>query len=157
MGSNFFNFITMENIIMRGGKLFLQTEIKVNCEKPDVAILAVDVDDLIKAVEQRIKACNDALLEAYKKERVYEITHVSVLYLGGQYNKPSIDAMESALKILRNMRDQGIEMISSKDFKSFDIQQLNQMKKAVVNFYNGWNDVASLIEYHELMKLSSRQ
>ena len=142
---------------MRGGKLFLQTEIKVNCEKPDVAILAVDVDDLIKAVEQRIKACNDALLEAYKEERVYEITHVSVLYLGGQYNKPSMDAMGSALKILRNMRDQGIEMISSKDLKFFDIQQLNQMKKAVVNFYNGWNDVASLIEYHELMKLSSRQ
>lgn len=157
MGSNFFNFITMENIIMRGGKLFLQTEIKVNCEKPDVAILAVDVDDLIKAVEQRIKACNDALLEAYKEERVYEITHVSVLYLGGQYNKPSIDAMESALKILRNMRDQGIEMISSKDLKFFDVQQLNQIKKAVVNFYSGWNDVASLIEYHELMKLSSRQ
>lgn len=142
---------------MRGGKLFLQTEIKVNCEKPDVAILAVDVDDLINAVEQRIKACNDALLEAYKEERVYEITLVSVLYLGGQYNKPSIYAMESALKILHNMRDQGIEMISSKDFKSFDVQQLNQMKKAVVNFYSGWNDVASLIEYHELMELSSRQ
>lgn len=141
---------------MRGGKLYLQTEIKVNCEKP-VAILAVDVDDLIKAVEQRIKACNEALLEACKEERVYEITPASVFYLGGQYNKPSIYAMESALKSLRNMRDQGIEMISSKDFKSFDIQQLNQMKKAVVNFYSGWNDVASLIEYHELMKLSSRQ
>ena len=142
---------------MRGGKLFLQTEIKVNCEKPDVAILAVDVDDLIKAVEQRIKACNDALLEAYKEERVYEITHVSVLYLGGQYNKPSMDAMENALRILRNMRDQGIEMITGKDFKFFDVQQLNQIKKAVVNFYSGWNDVASLIEYHELMKLSQRQ
>lgn len=142
---------------MRGGKLFLQTEIKVNCKKPDVAIFAVDIDDLIKAVKQRIKACNDALLEAYKEERVYEITHVSVLYLGGQYNKPSIDAMESALKILRNMRDQGIEMISSKDLKFFDVQQLNQMKKAVVNFYSGWSDAASLIEYHELMKLSSRQ
>lgn len=142
---------------MRGGKLFLQTEIKVNCEKPDVAILAVEVDDLIKAVEQRIKACNDALLEAYKEERVYEITHVSVLYLGGQYNKPSMDAMENALRILRNMRVQGIEIITGEDFKSFDVQQLNQMKKAVVNFYSGWNDVASLIEYHELMKLSSRQ
>ena len=142
---------------MRGGKLFLQTEIKVNCEKPDVAILAVDVDDLIKAVEQRIKACNDALLEAYKEERVYEITHVSVFYLGGQYNKPSMDTMESTLKALRTMRFQGVGALSSKDFKFFDIQQLNQMKKAVVNFYNGWNDVASLIEYHELMKLSSRQ
>lgn len=142
---------------MRGGKLFLQTEIKVNCEKPAVAILAVDVDDLINAVEQRIKACNDALLEAYKEERVYEITPASVFYLGGQYNKPSIDAMESALKILHNMRVQGIGALSSKDFKFFDIQQLNQMKKAVVNFYSGWNDVASLIEYHELMKLSSRQ
>lgn len=142
---------------MRGGKLFLQTEIKVNCEKPDVAILAVEVDDLIKAVEQRIKACNDALLEACKEERVYEVTHVSVLYLGGQYNKPSMYAMESALRILRNMSVQGIEMITGKDFKSFDIQQLNQMKKAVVNFYSGWNDVASLIEYHELMKLSQRQ
>ena len=142
---------------MRGGKLFLQTEIKVNCEKPAVAILAVDVDDLIKAVEQRIKACNDALLEAYKEERVYEITHVSVLYLGGKCNKPSMDAMESALKVLRSMRVQGIDALSSKDFKIFDVQQLNQMKKAVVNFYSGWNDVASLIEYHELMKLSSRQ
>lgn len=142
---------------MRGGKLFLQTEIKVNCEKPAVAILAVDVDDLIKAVEQRIKACNDALLEAYKEERVYEVTHVSVLYLGGKCNKPSMDAMESALKVLRSMRVQGIDALSSKDFKIFDVQQLNQMKKAVVNFYSGWNDVASLIEYHELMKLSSRQ
>lgn len=142
---------------MRGGKLFLQTEIKVNCEKPAVAILAVEVDDLIKAVEQRIKACNDALLEAYKEERVYEITHVSVLYLGGQYNKPSMDAMENALKVLRNMRVQGIEMITGKDFKFFDVQQLNQIKKAVVNFYSGWSDVASLIEYHELMKLSQRQ
>lgn len=142
---------------MRGGKLFLQTEIEVNCEKPAVAILAVEVDDLIKAVEQRIKACNDALLEACKEERVYEITPVSVLYLGGQYNKPSMDAMEDALRILRNMRVQGIEMITGKDFKLFDVQQLNQIKKAVVNFYSGWNDVASLIEYHELMKLSSRQ
>ena len=142
---------------MREGKLFLQTEIKVNCEKPDVTILAVDVDDLIKAVEQRIKACNDALLEAYKEERIYEVTHVSVFYLGGQYNKPSMDAMGNALRILRNMQDQGIEMITGKDFKLFDIQQLNQMKKAVVNFYSGWSDVASLIEYHELMKLSSRQ
>lgn len=146
----------MESIILKGGKVYLQSEISVNCEEPQGKCIIVTTETVIKALEERMNKCTSDLVAAYKDNKVYKITPTSIFYLGGCYNNPSIEAMQKALNEFIKFSEKGFTVFDTANFKNFTAQELNQIKKALVNHYKEWNELISIVEYHELMQLSTR-
>jgi hypothetical protein len=102
-------------------------------------------DDMIAALEQRMKHCWETLQEYVSKQETCASIQgdYSVVYYknGGSFSGNSYYAMEKAIEILKKMPS----IIVEDHLKVFDATMLNQMLKADVDFHGKWTAVASML------------
>lgn len=143
----------MKNILLQEGKVFICEEIVANGKQTDFSEFALLVDDLIKAVGQRIDHCVSKLQEAYNKQEVYEVNDISIWYKDGVFNIPSYKALDKTFKFLKIQKSQNRDWIKADKLRELSNLQLNQLKKAYVTYMKDWTIGASFIEFAELDKL----
>lgn len=143
----------MKEIIIKEGKIYVCEEIVANGKQTDFSEFALLVDDLIKAVGQRIDHCVSKLQEAYNKQEVYEVNDMMIWYKDGVFNIPSYEALDKTFKFLESQKSQNRDWIKADKLRELSNLQLNQLKKAYVAYMKDWTIGASFIESAELDKL----
>lgn len=146
----------MKKIIVENGKVFICEEITANCNKSYIKTsLTIDVDKLILALQKRMENCVNKLQEAYVTQSIIETSETTISYISGCFNFQSYCMMEETVQYLQNIKDtKDVTFINIEDLQNLNCLQLNQLKKAVINFDKNWTQLASAIEDIEMFKVS---
>lgn len=124
--------------------------------------LLFSVEQLLQALEKRMDHCINTLHEAVEADLVTQITECQVFYIDKNqsvraFNIPSFDAMERAVKKLKELDANEVAYIPCETMaKDFTHGELNQMKKAIVSHFERWSDTASALEELEVYKMQPR-
>lgn len=154
----------MNSIKVLDGKVCIVKEITPNTSLPTIKReLLFSVEQLLCALEKRMDQCINALHEAEQMDLVTEVTECQVFYVDKSqsvraFNIPSFEAMESAVKKLKELAAIEVACIPCEAMaKDFTRVELNQMKKAIVSYFERWSDTASALEELETYKLQKRE
>lgn len=154
----------MKSIKVIDGKVCIIKEITPNNSLPTIKReLLFSVENLLCALEQRMDACINALHEAEEMDLVTEVTECQVFYVDKSqsvraFNIPSFEAMEKAVQKLKELAANEVACIPCETMaKDFTRVELNQMKKAIVSYFERWSDTASALEELETYKLQKRE
>jgi hypothetical protein len=150
----------MKSLKVIDGKVCIVKEITANTSLPTIKReLLFSVEQLLRALEERMDSCINALHEAEENDLVTEVTECQVFYVDKSqsvraFNIPSFEAMESAVKKLKELAAIEVACIPCEAMaKDFTRVELNQMKKAIVSHFERWSDTASALEELETYKL----
>lgn len=154
----------MRSLKIIDGKVCIVKEITPNNSLPTIKReLLFSVEQLLCALEQRIDHCVNALNEAIEMDLVTQVTECQVFYIDKNqsvraFNIPSFDAMENAVKKLQELAAIEVACIPCETMaKDFTRVELNQMKKAIVSYFECWSDTASALEELETYKRQKRE
>jgi hypothetical protein len=154
----------MHSIKVIDGKVCIVKELTANTSLPTIKReLLFSVEQLLCALEQRMDHCINALHEAEQMDLVTEVTEYQVFYVDKSqsvraFNIPSFEAMESAVKKLKELAAIEVACIPCEAMaKDFTRVELNQMKKAIISYFERWSDTASALEELETYKLQKRE
>lgn len=154
----------MRSLKVIDGKVCIVKEVTANTSLPTIKReLLFSVEQLLCALEQRMDHCVNALNEAIEMDLVTQVTGCQVFYIGKNqsvraFNIPSFEAMERAVKKLQELDANEIAYIPCETMaKDFTRVELNQMKKAIVSYFECWSDTASALEELETYKLQKRE
>ena len=154
----------MRSLKIIDGKVCIVKEITANTSLPTIKReLLFSVEQLLCALEQRIDHCVNALNEAIEMDLVTQVTECQVFYIDQNqsvraFNIPSFDAMESAVKKLQELVAIEVACIPCETMaKDFTRVELNQMKKAIVSYFERWSDTASALEELEFYVTQKRE
>lgn len=154
----------MKSIQIIDGKVYIVKEITPNNSLPTTKReLLFSVEQLLRALKQRMNHCINALHEAVKADLVTQVTECQVFYIDKNqsvrsFNIPSFEAMEKAVQKLTEFAANEVACIPCETMaRGFDSIQLNQMKKAIVSYFECWSDTASALEELETYKLQKRE
>ena len=143
----------MRSLQIIDGKVCIVKEITSNNSLPTIeSKILFSVEQLLRAFEQRMDHCINALHEAVEKELVTQVTEHQVFYIDKNqlvraFNIPSFDAMERAARKLQELAANEVACIPCETMaKDFTRVELNQMKKAIVSYFECWSDTASALE-----------
>lgn len=153
----------MKSIKIIDGKVCIVKEVTANTSLPTIKRqLLFSVEQLLCALEQRMDHCINALHEAVEADLVTQVTECQVFYIDKNqsvraFNIPSFEAMESAVKKLKELAAIEVACIPCETMaKDFTCVELNQMKKAIVSRFGHWSDTASALEELEVYKVQNR-
>ena len=154
----------MRSLKVIDGKVCIVKEVTANTSLPTIKReLLFSVEQLLCALEQRMDHCVNALNEAIEMDLVTQVTECQVFYIDKSqsvrtFNIPSFDAMENAVKKLQELAANEVAYIPCETMaKDFTRVELNQMKKAIVSYFERWSDTASALEELETYKLQKRE
>ena len=154
----------MKSIHIIDGKVCIVKEITANNNLPTIKReLLFSIEQLLCALEQRMDACINALHEAEQMDLVTDVTEHQVFYIDKSqsvrtFNIPSFEAMKKAVKKLQELAANEVAYIPCETMaKDFTRVELNQMKKAIVSYFERWSDTASALEELETYKLQKRE
>lgn len=154
----------MRSLKVIDGKVCIVKEVTANTSLPTIKReLLFSVEQLLCALEQRMDHCVNALNEAIEMDLVTQVTECQVFYIDKNqsvraFNIPSFDAMENAVKKLKELDADEVACIPCETMaKDFTRVELNQMKKAIVSYFERWSDTASALEELETYKLQKRE
>ena len=154
----------MNSIKLIDGKVCIVKEVTANNSLPTIKReLLFSVEQLLRALEQRMSLCTKALNEAVEKNLVTQVTEHQVFYIDKNqsvraFNIPSFEAMERAVKKLQELDANEVAYIPCETMaQDFSKVQLNQMKKAIVSYFECWCDTASALEELELYVTKQRE
>ena len=154
----------MHSIKVIDGKVCIVKELTANTSLPTIKReLLFSVKQLLRALEQRMDHCVNALNEAVEMDLVTQVTEYRVFYIDKNqsvraFNIPSFDAMENAVKKLKELDANEVACIPCETMaKDFTRVELNQMKKAIVSHFGKWSDTASALEELEFYVTQKRE
>lgn len=154
----------MKSIKVIDGKVCIVKEITPNNSLPTIKReLLFSVEHLLRALEDRMDSCINALHEAEEMGLITQVTEHQVFYVDKSqsvrtFNIPSFEAMEKAVQKLTELAANEVACIPYETMaRDFDSRQLNQMKKAIVSYFERWSDTASALEELEMYKLQKRE
>lgn len=154
----------MNSIKVIDGKVCIVKEIAPNTSLPTIKReLFFSVEQLLHALEERMDRCINALHEAEENDLITQVTEHQVFYVDKSqsvraFNIPSFEAMEKAVEKLKELAANEVACIPCETMaKNFNRIQLNQMKKAIVSYFECWSDSASALEELETYKLQKRE
>lgn len=154
----------MRSLKVIDGKVCIVKEVTANTSLPTIKReLLFSVEQLLCALEQRMDHCVNALNEAIEMDLVTEVTECQVFYIDKSqsvraFNIPSFDAMENAVKKLKELDANEVACIPCETMaKDFTRVELNQMKKAIVSRFGHWSDTASALEELEFYVTQKRE
>lgn len=154
----------MKSLKVIDGKVCIVKEITANTSLPIIKReLIFSVEQLLRALEERMNSCINALHEAEEMDLVTEVTDCQVLYVDKSqsvriFNIPSFESMESAVKKLKELAAIEVACIPCETMaKDFTRVELNQMKKAIVSRFGHWSDTASALEELEFYVTQKRE
>lgn len=141
--------ITSNNTIVLGEQIIANESLPKQTEQ-----FVFYKNNLMTALEERMDQCLHDLSIAIKEDKIVQVTKhvITFVYASGVYHKffiPSYLAMEKALATLSELNNQ----ITVSEFaKKFTKPEINQMKKALVDYEAYWSDTCSALEEIEMMK-----
>lgn len=154
----------MNSIKIIDGRVCIVKEVTAFTNLPTIKReLLFSVEQLLRALEQRMDQCINALHEAVEKDLVTQVTEHQVFYIDKNqsvraFNIPSFEAMEKAVQKLTELAANEVACIPCETMaRDFNKIQLNQMKKAIVSYFECWSDTASALEELETYKLQKRE
>lgn len=154
----------MRSLKIIDGKVCIVKEVTANTSLPTIKRkLLFSVEQLLCALEQRMDHCVNALNEAIEMDLVTQVTECQVFYIDKNqsvraFNIPSFDAMENAVKKLKELDANEVACIPCETMaKDFTRVELNQMKKAIVSRFGHWSDTASALEKLEFYVTQKRE
>lgn len=154
----------MKQIKVIDGKVCIVKEITSNDSLPTIKReLLFSVEELLHALEQRMTLCMKALHEAVEKNLVTQVTEHQVFYIDKNqsvraFNIPSFEAMERSVQKLKELAANEVTCIPCETMpKDFTRVELNQMKKAIVSYFECWSDTASALEELEFYVTQKRE
>ena len=154
----------MRSLKVIDGKVCIVKEVTANTSLPTIKReLLFSVEQLLCALEQRMDHCINALNEAIEMDLVTQVTACQVFYIDKNqsvraFNIPSFDAMENAVKKLKELDANEVACIPCETMaKDFTRVELNQMKKAIVSRFGHWSDTASALEELEFYVTQKRE
>ena len=154
----------MRSLKVIDGKVCIVKEVTANTSLPTIKLeLLFSVEQLLCALEQRMDHCINALNEAIEMDLVTQVTECQVFYIDKNqsvraFNIPSFDAMENAVKKLKELDANEVACIPCETMaKDFTRVELNQMKKAIVSSFGHWSDTASALEELEFYVTQKRE
>lgn len=154
----------MRSLKVIDGKVCIVKEVTANTSLPTIKReLLFSVEQLLCALEQRMDHCINALNEAIEMDLVTQVTACQVFYIDKNqsvraFNIPSFDAMENAVKKLKELDANEVACIPCETMaKDFTRVELNQMKKAIVSRFEHWSDTASALEELEFYVTQKRE
>lgn len=154
----------MKQIKVIDGKVCIVKEITANNSLPIINCeLLFGVEELLHALEQRMDHCISALHKAVEENLVTQVTEHQVFYIDKNqsvraFNIPSYEAMEKAVQKLKELAANEVICIPCETMaKDFTCVELNQMKKAIVSYFECWSDTASALEELETYNMKQRE
>ena len=154
----------MKSLKVIDGKVCIIKKITPNTSLPTIKHeLLFSTEQLLCALEKRMDSCVNALHEAVEKDLVTQVTEHQVYYIDKNqaihaFNIPSFEEMEKAAKKLQDLQHDGKIYVPCKTIAGgFNWAQLNQMKKAIVSYFECWSDTASALEELETYKQQKRE
>ena len=154
----------MRSLKVIDGKVCIVKEVTANTSLPTIKReLLFSVEQLLCALEQRMDHCINALHEAEEMYLVTQVTEHQVFYVDKNqsvraFNIPSFEAMENAVKKLQELAKNEVACIPCETMaKDFTLMELNQVKKAIISYFECWSDTASALEELETYKLQKRE
>lgn len=154
----------MKQIKVIDGKVCIVKEITANTSLPTIKReLLFSVEQLLCALEKRMDECINALNTAEEMDLITQVTECQVFYIDKDqsvrtFNIPSFEAMESAVKKLKELAAIEVACIPCETMaRDFTHVELNQMKKAIVSYFGHWSDTASALEELETYKMQKRE
>lgn len=148
----------MKELVMVDGRIYLAEPIQANpllAKTVGRITLRFEKETFIKALEERLTKCENALTAAVANDSIISVTeHVITFFnedkTAGRFIIPSFQAMESAIEKLQGVDGEAVDCVTL-DMLLTRLE-LNQLKKALVTYIGKWDQGASAIEEIELSK-----
>lgn len=146
---------------MVDGRIYLAEPIQANetLAKTVARItLRFEKETFIKALEERMTKCENALTAAVANDSIIRVTDDVITFFNpdktaGRFIIPSFRAMESAIEKLQGVDGEAVDCVTLDMLLTR--HELNQLKKALVSYIGKWDQGASAIEELEFAKANS--
>jgi hypothetical protein len=146
--------INKSSVTIKDRKIYIQQEL-TDQHFVTIPDKTIPKSYLIEVLEKQLSDYLDTLVTNWNEQKVAHISTqvgTSVYFVDGTaFHAADYEAIMNVISQLESLSD----TLNAKDFYSFTEEQLNQIKKAFINFTGKWTSEASFIEELEMYKIKN--